>query len=247
MWEDPKVSKAWLTQKQTMVGRVPGDLVSTRVCLRAKSLLTLCNPRDCSPPDSSVHGILQARILEWIAFPFSSGSSPPRDQTWISCIAGRFFTNWATRLASIQSLKYSKFIPLSTVFSSRCAFRDAVRKNHFSYHERWGQGSLLPTEPSFWGLKGDVSLHFRTRKSCATLCATLLASQQPFRFTLGTPSITCLGVPLHQMLEVWDSNLWPTSANSPEPRSANCGPISPRPPWIFPSFLSSWPDSYFLF
>ena len=127
-----------------------------------------------------------------VAFPFSSGSSPPRDQTWVSCIAGRFFTNWATRWASIHSLKYSKFIPLSTVFSFRCALRDAVRKNHCSYHERWGQGSLLPTEPSFWGLKGDVSLHFRTRKSCATLCATLLASQQPFRFTLGTPSIMCL-------------------------------------------------------
>ena len=54
---------------------------------------------DCSPPDSSVHGILQARILEWVAIPFSRGSSQPRDQTWVSCIAGRFFTNWATRKA----------------------------------------------------------------------------------------------------------------------------------------------------
>ena len=47
---------------------------------------------DCSPPGSSVHGILQARILEWVAMPFSRGSSQPRDGTWISCIAGRFFT-----------------------------------------------------------------------------------------------------------------------------------------------------------
>ena len=45
-----------------------------------------------SPPGSSVHGILQARILEWVAIPFSRGSSQPRDQTWVSCIAGRFFT-----------------------------------------------------------------------------------------------------------------------------------------------------------
>ena len=52
---------------------------------------------DCSPPGSSVHGILQARILEWVAFPFSRGSSQPRDQTQVSRIAGDFFTIWATR------------------------------------------------------------------------------------------------------------------------------------------------------
>ena len=52
---------------------------------------------DCSPPGSSVHGIFQARILEWIVIPISRGSSPPRDQTWVSCIAGRFFTVWAVR------------------------------------------------------------------------------------------------------------------------------------------------------
>ena len=47
---------------------------------------------DCSPPGSSVHGISQARILEWISIPFSRRSSWPRDQTWVSCIAGGFFT-----------------------------------------------------------------------------------------------------------------------------------------------------------
>ena len=55
----------------------------------AKSLqlcLTLCNPMDCSPPGSSVHGILQARILEWVAMPSSRGSSKPRDQNCVSCI-----------------------------------------------------------------------------------------------------------------------------------------------------------------
>ena len=53
------------------------------VCvLVAQSCLTLCNPIDCSSPGSSVHGILQARILEWVAFPFSRGSSQPRDQSW---------------------------------------------------------------------------------------------------------------------------------------------------------------------
>ena len=56
-------------------------------------------PTLCTPMGYTVHGILQARILEWIAFPFSSGSSQPRDWTQVSCIAGRFFTSWATREA----------------------------------------------------------------------------------------------------------------------------------------------------
>ena len=50
----------------------------------AQSCLTLCNPMDCSLPGSSVHGIFQAIVLEWIAISFSRGSSQPRDQTWVS-------------------------------------------------------------------------------------------------------------------------------------------------------------------
>ena len=58
---------------------------------------SLCDHMDCSSPGSSVHGILQARILEWGAIPFSRGPSWPRDQTQVSCIASRFFTVSATR------------------------------------------------------------------------------------------------------------------------------------------------------
>ena len=65
----------------------------------ARSCPTLCDPMDCSPPDSSVHGILQTRILEWVAISFSRGSSRQRDWTWISYIEGRFFTIGATREA----------------------------------------------------------------------------------------------------------------------------------------------------
>ena len=67
--------------------------------LVTQSYLTLCDPKGCSPPGSFVHGISQARILEWVAIPFSRGSSWPRDQTQVSRIAGRFFTVWATREA----------------------------------------------------------------------------------------------------------------------------------------------------
>ena len=66
----------------------------------AQSCPALCDPMDCSLLGFSVHGILQARILEWVAVPFSKGSSWPRDQTCISCIAGRFSTVWATRQAT---------------------------------------------------------------------------------------------------------------------------------------------------
>ena len=59
--------------------------------LVAQSCLTLCSTMDCSLPGSSVHGLLQAKILEWLAIPFSRASFWPRDQTRVSCIAGRFF------------------------------------------------------------------------------------------------------------------------------------------------------------
>ena len=65
--------------------------------LVAWSCPTLCDPMDCSPPESS--GILQEGILEWVAMPSSRGSSQPRDQTQMSHIAGGFFTVWATREA----------------------------------------------------------------------------------------------------------------------------------------------------
>ena len=68
------------------------DAVNKRLeVLVAQLCPTLCDPMDCNPPVPSVHGIPQARILEWVAIPFSSGPSQPRDQTWVSRIADRFF------------------------------------------------------------------------------------------------------------------------------------------------------------
>ena len=61
----------------------------------AQSCLTLCDPMDCSLPSSSVDGIFQAIVLEWIAISFSRGSSRPRDRTQVSCIVDRRFTVWA--------------------------------------------------------------------------------------------------------------------------------------------------------
>ena len=88
--------------------------LNTPSCDSVKVLVTqsfqlFVTPMDCSLLGSSVHGILQARILEWVAVPFSRGPSRPRDQTWVSCIASKFFTIWATSevLSSSGACLYS--------------------------------------------------------------------------------------------------------------------------------------------
>ena len=74
------------------INSASSDRCEQKVKVVTPSCLTLCDPMDCRPPSSSVHGILQARILEWVAIAFFKGSSQPKDQTWVSYIAGRFFT-----------------------------------------------------------------------------------------------------------------------------------------------------------
>ena len=76
----------WYGEDRTRSPRSCFVLMLSRVHL-------FCNPMDCSVPGSSVHGIFQARVLEWIAFPFSRGSSQPRDRARVSRIAGGFFTS----------------------------------------------------------------------------------------------------------------------------------------------------------
>ena len=84
------------------------SVLTQYACMHAQSLQfcpTLCNPMDCSPPGSSVHGIFQARILGWDAMPSARGSSQPRDWTcisYIASIAGRFFTYCHTWEASFD-------------------------------------------------------------------------------------------------------------------------------------------------
>ena len=78
----------WTLWERERVGRF-GRMALKHVFMQAKLLQscpTLCNPIDGSPPSSSVHGILQARTLEWVAMPSSRGSSQLRDRTHVSCI-----------------------------------------------------------------------------------------------------------------------------------------------------------------
>ena len=79
-----RVAQSWTQQKQVSMHAVIVDVVA--VVLATKSCLTLLEPHDCSPPGSSVHGILQVRIPEWVAISFSREPSGPRDRTCICCI-----------------------------------------------------------------------------------------------------------------------------------------------------------------
>ena len=97
--EDP-LEEGTATHSSILARRIPVDrgawgITVHVLCLVSQSCPTLCNlmdPMDYSPPGSSVHGILQARILEWVAMPSTRGSSQARDQAQVSCIGGVFFT-----------------------------------------------------------------------------------------------------------------------------------------------------------
>ena len=93
--------------------------------LRVKILVTLscptlCDPMDCSLSGSSVCGILQARILEWVAISFSRRSSRPRDWTQISCAAGGFFTIWATKQAQLPTSRWDLSLETSDLPKTKC-------------------------------------------------------------------------------------------------------------------------------
>ena len=100
-WEKEK----WYGSHCDLFPMLIHSLIKNILLLVAQSCSTLCDPMDCSPPGSSIHGISQARILKWIAISFSKGSSWSRDWTQVFCIAGRFFTIWATREALLSSLE----------------------------------------------------------------------------------------------------------------------------------------------
>ena len=113
--------------------------------LVALSCPTLCDSMDCSPPGSSVHGILQASILEWVAIPFSWGSSQCRDWTRISCIAGRFFP-----ISKEKSINTLWFIIIFICFFCLARWGRCLpwhwSSNNWKWRSTWhlGEEKLLP-------------------------------------------------------------------------------------------------------
>jgi len=122
-----------------------------------QSCLTLCDPLNYSPPGPSVHGILQARILEWVAIPFSRETSQPRDGTWVSHVAGRFFTLCDTREAPVVCITYVIFRypinvlkPCCLIWTSPSAWHDLAESEHRCRQGSAFNLSLSPTT-DIWG------------------------------------------------------------------------------------------------
>ena len=100
-----------------------------------QSCPTLCHPMVCSPPDSSVHEIFQARILEWVAIPYSRGSSLPRDQTCISCVSCTeelYGPKHTHRGNKIRSLLRSELV-LNPISAASCGTPGKLFNPFFSY------------------------------------------------------------------------------------------------------------------
>ena len=105
-------------------------------CIHAKSLQScpiLCNAMDCSPPGSSVHGIPQTRIQDWVAISFSMGSSQARDQTCISCLGRQILYYWAPWEAHLLCLPWAK-MKWSHVTSN---MKEAYRSGKQGFTEQW--------------------------------------------------------------------------------------------------------------
>ena len=102
---------------------------------------TLCDSMDCSLPGSSVRGIFQARIMEWVAISFSRGTSWPRDGSWVSWTAGRIITIWATKEVLFffffnKARIYNGAKIASSINGSRKTGHMHVKKWHYNTTER---------------------------------------------------------------------------------------------------------------
>ena len=139
----------------------------------AQACLTLCNPMDCSPPSFSIHGIFQARILEWVTIFFSKGSSHPRGQTSISCI-GRQTLNHQSHLGSPPG-------PTVAMVSCPAAFlcghppccRDHmtslfVRLSYQGKNQSHATGPCLTSEPPIWAAPYPMDSS-RTSRGCVLM------------------------------------------------------------------------------
>ena len=121
---DPKGPGSWLQLTHHVIPHsfwlsiFPSNIKLKKVKIEvAQSCPTLCDPMDCSLPGSSLHGILQARVLEWVDISFSRGSSRFKDQTQVFHIPGRRFNLWATREAGTSTLPSSDSLGLHTYHS----------------------------------------------------------------------------------------------------------------------------------
>ena len=155
--------------------------------MKLLSCPTLCNSMDCRLPGSSIPGLLQAGILEWVAISFSRRSSQPRDRTWVSHISGRHFTIWATREVPLKTqglrsmegynpcgckesdttewINLPTSVPNHIVYHKWCIYFPSLR--HLNYHFDFYQniyGSFL------WELNYTISAHQQISTATTKWC-----------------------------------------------------------------------------
>ena len=143
----------------------------------------------CSLPGSSVHGILQARILEWVALPSFRGSSQPRDQTRVSCFAGRFLTTWATRVA-LQAPPYLG-LSLQVLLFLWYIFRNGIVVKIFLHF-------LLLFLLFYFSLPSDLP-DWRAFLLCQSSGPSLVLKHNSWNF-LGFPGFTLIRKPVFMFL-----------------------------------------------
>ena len=162
---------------------------------------TLCNPMDGSLPGSSAHGILQASILEYGAIPFSRGSFRPRNWTWVSGIAGRFFAVWITREAtSVVSSAYLRLLPfLPKILIPACASSSPTFYMTYSSYKLNKQGDNIES----WNTL------FLTWNQSVVPCPVLTVASWPaYRFL--RREVRWSGIPIS--LRIFHSLLWSTQS-----------------------------------
>ena len=112
-------------------------------------------PTLCNPMNYTVHEILQARILQWVAFPSSRGSSQPKDQTQVSSVASGFFTSWATR--EVQEYCNHQPIPSPVDLSNPgIELGSAALQADSLPTELWGKPKMLKNPPAIAGDSGSI-------------------------------------------------------------------------------------------
>ena len=170
---------------------------SACVCLVAKSCPTLCNLMDCSPPGSSVYGILQASILEWVSIPFSRGSFWLRNWTLISCvscIAGKFFTSEPLRSPSMSQAWTNQV----TISNLQSLFLCDVSLFESS---RWVLASSDPSEIC-QGISNHLChLHlptFQSETSCVSLAISMGGQEAGHRLMSSLILHSCRSIPSHK-------------------------------------------------
>ena len=166
------------------------ERVVTQLCL------TLCNPMDCGLPRSWVHGIFQARVLEWVAISFSRVSSQPRDQTWASRIVGRWFTIWATR---------EEANPLISGFGSA-----ELSNLNRTFIVEWGELFKISSEI----ICNFICTHAKLLQLCPTLCDTMDCSPPDCSVhgILQARILEWVAVPsTHSLLSLFDFECFPRS------------------------------------